>query len=151
MPKIGVSFNEGRTDVFAGARADHNDWRERSDRAPAARRHHPLAVAPPHRQIRLQHRLPAAERGLFEVRRQVLPLSVEDDRETSTSSIDPSECGRTTVQLTLAGAQGNYLVGTVFYMTVDNFISWETKLDLGYRNMGAAYSYRGRARGPVPR
>ena len=29
------------------------------------------------------------------------------------------------------------------YMTVDNFISWETKLDLGYRDMGEAYSYGG--------
>jgi outer membrane receptor protein involved in Fe transport len=26
-------------------------------------------------------------------------------------------------------------------MSIDNFISWETKLDLGYRDMGAAYSY----------
>ena len=46
------------------------------------------------------------------------------------------------MQITFAD-QGNYLVGTLFYMTVDNFISWETKLDLGYRDMGAAYSYGG--------
>jgi outer membrane receptor protein involved in Fe transport len=45
-------------------------------------------------------------------------------------------------QLTFAD-KGNYLIGTMFYMAVDNFISWETKLDLGYRNMGAAYSYGG--------
>ena len=32
-------------------------------------------------------------------------------------------------------------------MDVDNFISWETKLDLGYRNMGEAYSYGVESRG----
>ena len=29
-------------------------------------------------------------------------------------------------------------------MTVDDIISWETKLDLGYRDMGAAYSHGGK-------
>ena len=52
------------------------------------------------------------------------------------------------VQLTFAGKR-NYLVGTVFYMAVDNFISWETKLDLGYRNMGEAYSYGAEVEGAL--
>ena len=54
--------------------------------------------------------------------------------------VDRSEQARShDVQLALTKGR-NYLVGTWFYMAVDNFISWETKLDLGYRNMGAAYS-----------
>jgi hypothetical protein len=57
--------------------------------------------------------------------------------------VDRSEQVRShDLQLTFAD-KGNYLVGTLFYMTVDHFISWETKLDLGYRDMGAAYSYGG--------
>ncbi len=35
----------------------------------------------------------------------------------------------------------SFVAGTGFFMEIENFVSWETKLDLGYRNLGTARSY----------
>ena len=96
MPKIGVSFNGHKTDVFAGLRADHNDWREnRTVVLPRAGIIH-SALAAPDGEVHLQYRLSAAERRVLEVRRQVLSRSLQDDRRRQRRRIDPSRCGRTT-------------------------------------------------------
>jgi outer membrane receptor protein involved in Fe transport len=136
-----VSFNDHRTDVFAGLRADHNDWREnRTVFLPRAGIIH--SVSP---------RLTAKyvfNTGYLRPNAAYSKSGGKFYRSPSKTIEDVNVVNRSEqvwshdVQLTFAD-QGNYLVGTVFYMTVDNFISWETKLDLGYRDMGAAYSYGG--------
>jgi hypothetical protein len=134
-----VNFNGGKTDVFAGLRADHNDWREnRTVLLPRAGIIHSLSDTLTAKYVfNTGYLRPNAAYSKSGGKFYRAPSKTIE----SVNVVDRSEEVRAhDWQLTLAGNR-DYLVGTVFYMTVENFISWETKLDLGYRNMGEAYSY----------
>lgn len=135
------SFNDRKTDVFAGVRADHDDWREnRTVFLPRAGIIHSISSSLTAKYVfNTGYLRPNAAYSKSGGRFYRAPSKTIED----VNVVDKSERVRAhDVQLTYAD-KGNYLIGTVFYMAVDNFISWETKLDLGYRDMGAAYSYGG--------
>jgi outer membrane cobalamin receptor len=133
-----VTFNASRTDVFGGVRADHNDWRE-----------HRIVMLPRAGVIHsLTDKLTAKyvfNTGYLRPNAAYSKSGGKFYRSPSktienVNVVDRSEQVRAhDVQLTYAWDR-HYVVGTVFAMAVDNFISWETKLDLGYRNMGKASS-----------
>lgn len=134
-----MTFNQGRTDVFAGARADYNDWRERR------------TVLLPRAGIiqTLSHRMTAKyvfNTGYLRPNAAYAKSGGKFYRSPSKTIEDVSVVDRSEKvrghdwQVTVAGER-DYLVGTVFHMSVDNFITWETKLDLGYRSMGSATSH----------
>jgi outer membrane receptor protein involved in Fe transport len=134
-----VTVNGGKTDVFAGVRADHNDWRERRTvLLPRAGIVHSLSDTLTAKYVfNTGYLRPNAAYSKSGGKFYRAPSKTIEN----VNVVDRSEQVRShDWQLTLAGRR-DYLVGTVFYMTVENFISWETKLDLGYRNMGEAYSY----------
>jgi outer membrane receptor protein involved in Fe transport len=133
-----LSFNDRKTDVFAGVRADYNDWREkRVVILPRAGIIHSLSEGLTAKYVfNTGYLRPNAAYSKSGGKFYRSPSKTIEDINV----VDRSEEVRShDVQLTWARDR-NYLVGTVFYMTVNNFISWETKLDLGYRNMGEAYS-----------
>ena len=134
-----LTVNGGKTDLFAGLRGDYNDWRERR-----------TVVLP---RAGLIHSLSSAWTTKYVFNTGYLRLNAAYSKSggkfyrapsktiENVNVVDRSEQVRShDWQITYAGAR-DYFVGTLFYMGVDNFISWETKLDLGYRNMGSAYSY----------
>jgi outer membrane receptor protein involved in Fe transport len=133
-----VTFGGGRTDVFAGLRADYNDWRESRTvilpRAGIIQSVSPRVVAK--YVFNTGYLRPNAAYSKSGGKFYRSPSkSIE-----TVNVVDRSEQVRShDVQVSLANDR-DYLIGTWFYMSVDNFISWETKLDLGYRNMGEAYS-----------
>ena len=134
-----ASFNDGRTDVFGGMRADHNDWRERRTVIlPRAGIIHGVSDQLTAKYVfNTGYLRPNAAYAKSGGRFYRSPSKTIED----VNVVDRSEQVRShDVQLTWT-AQRHYLIGTIFRMDVDNFISWETKLDLGYRNMGKAYSY----------
>jgi len=136
-----LSFNDHKTDVFVGLRADHNDWREeRTVILPRAGIIHSISPRLTAKYVfNTGYLRPNAAYSKSGGKFYRSPSKTIED----VNVVDQSEEVRAhDLQLTFAD-KGNYLVGTMFYMAVDNFISWETKLDLGYRNMGAAYSYGG--------
>jgi hypothetical protein len=136
-----LSFNDRKTDVFAGLRADHDDWREnRTVLLPRAGIVHSLSPRWTAKYVfNTGYLRPNAAYSKSGGRFYRAPSNTIED----VNVVDKSEQVRAhDVQLTMAD-RGSYLIGTLFYMTVDNFISWETKLDLGYRDMGSAYSYGG--------
>ena len=136
-----LSFNDHRTDVFAGLRADHNDWREnRTVFLPRAGIIHSLSPRLTAKYVfNTGYLRPNAAYSKSGGKFYRAPSKTIE----TVNVVDRSEQVRAhDAQLTFAD-KGNYLIGTAFYMAVDNFISWETKLDLGYRDMGAAYSYGG--------
>jgi outer membrane receptor protein involved in Fe transport len=140
-----ISFNDHKTDVFAGVRADHNDWREdRTVILPRAGIIHSITNRLTAKYVfNTGYLRPNAAYSKSGGKFYRAPSKTIED----VNVVDRSEQVRShDLQFTFAGAR-NYLVGTLFYMTVDNFISWETKLDLGYRDMGAAYSYGGETEG----
>ena len=135
------SFNDHKTDVFAGIRADHDDWREtRTVFLPRAGIIHSISPSLTAKYVfNTGYLRPNAAYSKSGGKFYRSPSKTIEN----VNVVDQSEEVRShDVQLTFAD-KGNYLVGTMFYMAVDNFISWETKLDLGYRNMGEAYSYGG--------
>jgi len=134
-----VNVNGGKTDVFGGVRADHNDWREhRTVLLPRAGVVHSLSSRLTTKYVfntgYLRPNAAYSKSGgkFYRAPSKTIENVNVVDRSEQVQSHD--------WQLTYAGTR-DYLVGTVFYMGVENFISWETKLDLGYRNMGSAYSY----------
>ena len=134
-----ATFNDGRTDVFAGARADYNDWRERRTVVlPRAGIIHSLSGRLTAKYVfNTGYLRPNAAYAKSGGRFYRSPSKTIED----VNVVDRSEQVRShDAQLTYTRDR-SYLVGTIFRMDVDNFISWETKLDLGYRNMGQAYSY----------
>ena len=134
-----ASFNSGRTDVFGGLRADYNDWRERRTVVlPRAGIIHSVSDRLTAKYVfNTGYLRPNAAYAKSGGRFYRSPSKTIED----VNVVDRSEEVRShDVQLTYT-TQRNYLVGTIFRMDVDNFISWETKLDLGYRNMGEAYSH----------
>lgn len=134
-----VSLNEHRTDLFGGIRADYNDWRERRTVIlPRAGIIHSLSPALTAKYVfNTGYLRPNAAYAKSGGRFYRSPSKTIEN----VSVVDRSEQVRShDVQLTLTRGR-NYLLGTLFRMDVDNFISWETKLDLGYRNMGEAYSH----------
>jgi outer membrane receptor protein involved in Fe transport len=136
-----LSFNDRKTDVFAGVRADHNDWREnRTVFLPRAGIIHSISPNLTAKYVFNSGYLrPNAAYSKSGGKFYRAPSKTIE----TVNVVDKSEQVRShDVQLTVADKR-NYLIGTIFYMTVDNFISWETKLDLGYRDMGSAYSYGG--------
>ena len=140
-----ITFNHGNTDVFAGLRADYNDWREkRTVVLPRAGIIHTLSRAVTAKYVfntgYLRPNAAYAKSGgrFYRSPSKTIEAVNVVDRSEQVQSHD--------VQVTL-GMERNYLVGTIFRMDVDNYISWETKLDLGYRNMGEAYSYGGELEG----
>jgi hypothetical protein len=136
-----LSFNDRKSDVFAGIRADYNDWREkRTVFLPRAGIIHSIAPNLTAKYVfNTGYLRPNAAYSKSGGKFYRAPSKTIED----VNVVDKSEQVRShDVQLTFAG-KSNHLIGTLFYMTVDNFISWETKLDLGYRDMGAAYSYGG--------
>lgn len=140
-----LTFNDGRTDVFAGLRADYNDWREqRTVMLPRAGIIHALSPSVVAKYVfNTGYLRPNAAYSKSGGKFYRSPSKTIE----TVNVVDRSEKVRShDVQLSFARS-GNYLVGTLFHMTVDNFISWETKLDLGYRNMGEAYSYGGEIEG----
>jgi outer membrane receptor protein involved in Fe transport len=133
-----VTFNASRTDVFAGARADHNDWRE-----------HRVVVLP---RAGIVHSFSGKLTAKYVFNTGYLRPNAAYSKSggkfyrspsktiEDVNVVDRSEQVRAhDWQVTYAWDR-HYVVGTVFAMAVDNFISWETKLDLGYRNMGKASS-----------
>lgn len=133
------TFNGRKTDVFAGVRADYNDWREsRTVILPRAGIIHSVSPSVTAKYVfNTGYLRPNAAYAKSGGKFYRSPSKTIEDINV----VDRSEEVRShDLQVSYAGAR-NYLVGTAFYMTVDNFISWETKLDLGYRNMGAAYSH----------
>jgi outer membrane receptor protein involved in Fe transport len=140
-----ITFNDRKTDVFAGLRADYNDWREhRTVVLPRAGIIHTLNSTVTAKYVfNTGYLRPNAAYAKSGGRFYRSPSKTIE----AVNVVDRSEQVRShDVQLTL-GRDRNYLVGTIFRMDVDNYISWETKLDLGYRNMGEAYSYGGEAEG----
>jgi hypothetical protein len=136
-----LSFNDQKTDVFAGIRADHNDWREnRTVFLPRAGIIHSLSPRLTAKYVfNTGYLRPNAAYSKSGGKFYRAPSKTIED----VNVVDKSEQVRAhDVQLTFAD-KGNWVIGTLFYMQVDDFISWETKLDLGYRDMGAAYSYGG--------
>ncbi len=134
-----VTFNGGRTDIFGGLRADHNDWREQR-----------TVVLP---RAGIVHSLTGHLTAKYVFNTGYLRPNAAYSKSDGKFYRSPSKTIETVnvvsrseevrghdVQLSFTRA-GNYLVGSAFYTAVDNFISWETKLDLGYRNMGKAYSH----------
>jgi outer membrane receptor protein involved in Fe transport len=133
-----VTFNASRTDVFGGVRADYNDWRE-----------HRVVVLP---RAGVIHSFTNALTAKYVFNTGYLRPNAAYSKSggkfyrspsktiENVNVVDRSEQVRAhDVQVTYAWDR-HYVVGTVFAMAVDNFISWETKLDLGYRNMGKASS-----------
>jgi outer membrane receptor protein involved in Fe transport len=140
-----LQFNGGKTDLFAGVRADHNDWREqRTVLLPRAGVIHSLSSTLTTKYVfNTGYLRPNAAYSKSGGKFYRAPSKTIED----VNIVDRSEEVRShDWQITLAGSR-DYLVGTAFYMSVDNFISWETKLDLGYRDMGKAYSYGFEAEG----
>ncbi len=134
-----ASFNRGRTDVFAGVRADHNDWRER--RTVVLPRAGVIQSVSTHLTAKYVFNTgylrPNAAYAKSGGRFYRSPSKTIEE----VNVVDRSEQVRAhDVQLTYQRDR-NYVVATIFRMDVDNFITWETKLDLGYRNMGEAYSH----------
>ena len=134
-----LQFNEGRTDVFAGARADYNDWRERRIvLLPRAGVIHSLSDRLTAKYVfNTGYLRPNAAYSKSNGKFYRSPSKTIED----IAIVDRSERVRSHDLQLAFGEDRSYVVGTVFYMAVDNFISWETKLDLGYRNMGRAYTY----------
>ena len=134
-----LAFNGGKTTVFGGLRADYNDWRENR-----------VVVLPRGGLIHsLSDRVTAKYVFNTGYLRPNAAYSKSDGKFYRSPSktiervnvVNRSERVRShDLQLSFADGR-NHLVGTVFYMNVDDFISWETKLDLGYRDLGEAYSY----------
>jgi outer membrane receptor protein involved in Fe transport len=133
------TFNGGKTNVFGGLRADYNDWRE--DR---------IVVLPRGGIIHsLSDKLTAKyvfNTGYLRPNAAYAKSGGKFYRSPSktietVNVVNRSEQVRShDLQVSFANGR-NHLVGTVFYVGVDDYISWETKLDLGYRDMGSAYSY----------
>jgi outer membrane receptor protein involved in Fe transport len=133
-----LTLNDGRTDIFAGVRADYNDWREnRTVVLPRAGVIHTLSDTVTAKYVfNTGHLRPNAAYSKSGGKFYRSPSKTIEE----VNVVDRSERVRShDVQLTLSSGR-SHLIGTVFSMAVDNFISWETKLDLGYRNMGRAYS-----------
>jgi outer membrane receptor protein involved in Fe transport len=134
-----VTLGGGRTDIFAGLRADYNDWRENRTvilpRAGVIQSVSPRIVAK--YVFNTGYLRPNAAYSKSGGKFYRSPSkSIE-----TVNVVDRSEHVRShDVQVSFANDR-DYLIGTWFHMSVDNFISWETKLDLGYRNMGEAYSH----------
>jgi outer membrane receptor protein involved in Fe transport len=133
-----MRFSEGKTDVFGGVRADYNDWRERRTvLLPRAGLIQSLSDSLTLKYVfntgylRPNAAYSKSAGKFYRSPSKTIETVNVVDRSEKVQSHD--------LQLTLSRNR-NYLVGTVFRMQVDNFISWETKLDLGYRNMGKAYS-----------
>ena len=133
------AFNDGQTSVFGGVRADYNDWRENR-----------LVVLPRGGIIHsLSERVIAKyvfNTGYMRPNAAYAKSGGKFYRAPSKTIEDVNVVDRSeqvqSHDLQLSVARGrNHLMGTVFYMSVEDFISWETKLDLGYRNMGGAYSH----------
>ena len=140
-----ITFNNQKTDVFAGLRADYNDWREtRTVVLPRAGVIHTFSSAVTAKYVfntgYLRPNAAYAKSGglFYRAPSKTIEAINVVDRSEQVRSHD--------AQVTL-GKDRNYLVGTIFRMDVDNYISWETKLDLGYRNMGEAYSFGGEVEG----
>jgi outer membrane cobalamin receptor len=133
------TFNDGRTTVFGGLRADYNDWRENR-----------VVVLPRGGLIHsLSDRLTAKyvfNTGYLRPNAAYSKSGGKFYRSPSktietVNVVNRSEQVRShDVQMSFANGR-SHVMGTLFYMTVADFISWETKLDLGYRDMGSAYSY----------
>jgi outer membrane cobalamin receptor len=134
-----ASLNDRKTDLFAGLRADYNDWRERRTVIlPRAGIIHSVTDHLTAKYVfNTGYLRPNAAYAKSGGRFYRSPSKTIEEINV----VDRSEEVRShDVQLTYT-RQRNYLVGTIFRMDVENFISWETKLDLGYRNMGEAYSH----------
>ena len=134
-----LAFNGGRTTVFGGARADYNDWREnRTVMLPRAGIIHSLSDRLTAKYVfntgYLRPNAAYSKSGgkFYRSPSKTIETVNVVNRSEQVKSHD--------LQLSLASGR-NHLIGTLFYTTVDDFISWETKLDLGYRDMGSAYSY----------
>jgi len=125
--------------VFGGMRADYNDWRENR-----------VVVLP---RGGLVHSLSERVTAKYVFNTGYLRPNAAYSKSggkfyrspsktiENVNVVNRSEQVRShDVQLSLANGR-SHVMGTVFYMTVADFISWETKLDLGYRDMGSAYSY----------
>jgi outer membrane receptor protein involved in Fe transport len=131
-----VTFNQSRTDLFGGVRADYNDWREaRVVVLPRAGVIHSINDRLTTKYVfNTGYLRPNAAYSKSGGKFYRSPSKTIEN----VNVVDRSERVRAhDVQLTYAWER-HYVVGTVFAMAVDNFISWETKLDLGYRNMGEA-------------
>jgi outer membrane receptor protein involved in Fe transport len=133
------AFNEGKTSVFGGLRADYNDWREnRTVVLPRGGIIHSLSNRAIAKYVfntgYLRPNAAYSHSGgkFYRSPSKTIENVNVVDRSEQVQSHD--------LQLSFAPGR-NHLMGTLFYMSVDDFISWETKLDLGYRDMGAAYSY----------
>jgi hypothetical protein len=134
-----LTFNGGRTNVFGGARADYNDWRENR-----------VVVLPRGGLIHsLSNRVTAKyvfNTGYLRPNAAYSKSGGKFYRSPSktiesVNVVNRSEQVRShDVQLSFANGR-SHVMGTLFYTTVADFISWETKLDLGYRDMGAASSH----------
>jgi outer membrane receptor protein involved in Fe transport len=131
-----VTFNDHKTDVFAGVRADYNDWRERRVVVlPRAGIIHSFSGNLTTKYVfNTGYLRPNAAYSKSGGKFYRSPSKTIED----VNVVDRSEQVRAhDLQLTYARGR-HYVVATAFAMAVDNFISWETKLDLGYRNMGKA-------------
>ena len=131
-----VTFNDHKTDVFAGARADYNDWRERRVVVlPRAGIIHSFTGNLTTKYVfNTGYLRPNAAYSKSGGKFYRSPSKTIED----VNVVDRSEQVRAhDLQLTYSRGR-QYVIATAFAMAVDNFISWETKLDLGYRNMGKA-------------
>ncbi|MEO8484011.1 MAG: TonB-dependent receptor plug domain-containing protein [Acidobacteriota bacterium] len=133
-----VRVNRGRTDLFAGVRVDYNDWRERRTvTLPRAGIIHSLSDALTIKYVfNTGYLRPNAAYSKSGGKFYRSPSKTIED----VNVVDRGEGVRShDLQMTFTRNR-NYLAATLFHMGVDNFISWETKLDLGYRDMGNASS-----------
>jgi hypothetical protein len=133
-----LTINDGKTDLFAGARAEYNDWREnRVVVLPRAGVVHSLSPDVTAKYVfNTGYLRPNAAYSKSGGKFYRSPSKTIEE----VNVVDRSEEVRShDVQLALTRGR-HHFIGTLYYMTVDNFITWETKLDLGYRNMGKAQS-----------
>ena len=131
-----LRLNGGRTDLFVGGRADYNDWREARGvvlpRAGVIQTLTPRLTAK--YVFNTGYLRPNAAYSKSGGKFYRSPSKTIED----VNVVDRSEEVRSNdVQLAYRSDR-TYVAGTLFHMDVENFISWETRLDLGYRNMGGA-------------
>ena len=133
-----LTINGGSTDLFVGARAEYNDWREnRLVALPRAGVIHSLSPNVTAKYVfntgYLRPNAAYSKSGgkFYRSPSKTIENVNVVDRSEHVYSHD--------IQLALT-RERHHLIGTFFHMTVDNFITWETKLDLGYRNVGTAHS-----------
>lgn len=133
------TFNGGKSQWFGGLRADGNDWRQ-----------HSIVLLP---RTGFIQKLGGDWTGKYIYNTGYLRPNAAYSKvegkffRSASNTIEDVKAVTESQQVQSHDAQliyrtdNTYFAATAFYMEIANFISWETKLDMGYYNMGDASSY----------